>query len=347
MSTTQRKILFEAPKFRLFYCRGDRKKGLIPDNRKGRQWALAQGATHFGALSFNRPDGNGLPPAWRWGDFYFRLSDQQRSLRQIKAALEYAVYRILRIDPASVKATYLGPQAVGITLPATFFENTPEMPTRLDHYSALARILKGWVEGNNSKAPHPNRTGLRFHYHSLMDADNHALPCGGYAVPMPLNEFLIMSEGDLISRSTKPCDIGEFGYGRSTSPYILTMVHDEARRTPPCPTPPQSDWLPHIPLVAPNGTSTCAIHHSFDGVKCAIKLVTWCRNKGVNEFRQRNVLRAFDGSFTLDDGISEALGILLSQGHLRECLFPNYSYPGRRPRWFVVNPSVFSTPSPQ
>lgn len=346
MNTTQRKILFEAPKFRLFYCRGDRKKGLIPDSRKGRQWALAQGATHFSALSFNRPDGTGLPPAWRWGDFYFRLSDQQRSLSQIKAALEHAVYRILRIDPASVKATYLGPQAVGITLPGTFFQNTPEMPARLDHYSALARILKRWVEGNNSKAPHPNRTSLRFHYHALMDAENRALPIGGYAVPMPLDEFLIMSEGDLVIRSTKPCDLGEFGYGRSISPDFLTMVHDEARSTLPCLTPAEPDRLPHIPLVAPNGTSTCATHYSFDGGKCAIKLVNWCRSKGVSEFSQRNVLRKFDGSFTLDSGISEALDILLSHGHVRECLFPNFSYPGRRPRWFVVNPSVFSTTSP-
>lgn len=341
MSPLQRKIFSEAPKFRFYSCGSIRKKELIPDSCKSRQWALRQGATHFSTFAFNRLDGRGLATVGRWGDFYFRIADQERTHRRIKEALRGIVDVILRIDASSVKVTYLGSQTTGITLPQSYFDRTNGMPCRRDHYWALARIFRQWFEGPHPKSLPFDRTGLRFHYSEWMDADNRALSSGGYAVPMSLDEYFYLSEMGLRRRTATPSDLNDLRCEQLIPFHLKEAIRHASKKNALRTDSPPRDWLPIVPLISPSGASGCNVNCSVSGIKCAIKLIAWCRSNKVYEFSQRNALQAVDGTFTRDHGVSEGLAILQSHGYLRECAFPKLSYPGRRPRWFVVNPSAF------
>jgi hypothetical protein len=177
-----------------------------------------------------------------------------------------------------------------------------------------------------------------------MDADNQALPSGGYAVPMSLDEYFYWSEMDLGRRAATPCELNDLRCDQSIPSHLLDAILQASENNVLRPDAPPRDWLPFVPLISPNAASGCDANYSVAGLKCAIRLIAWCRSNKVYEFRQRNALQAVDGTFTLDYGVSEGLAILQSHGYLRECPFPRFSYRGRRPRWFVVNPSLFSAP---
>lgn len=93
-------------------------------------------------------------------------------------------------------------------------------------------------------------------------------------------------------------------------------------------------------LINERGEISCGMGHSNDGVKCAITLESRFRQKRIEEFTQRDALRAVDGTFTLDCGVEEALRILVATGHILECPDLSPKSNGRRPTWFLVNPEV-------
>lgn len=99
-------------------------------------------------------------------------------------------------------------------------------------------------------------------------------------------------------------------------------------------------------LINERGGIACGVEHSNDGVRCALMLETRFRQKGIEEFTQRDALRAADGTFTLDRGVEEALRLLEATGHIVRCPDLTPRSPGRRSTWFLVNPEVLRQGSP-
>lgn len=135
---------------------------------------------------------------------------------------------------------------------------------------------------------------------------------------------LIPANGENILR--KPLS---FGSGVGT---IFDMQKPHPRKPPAFP--------PISALINERGGIACGMEYSHDGVRCARMLETRFLQKSIEEFTQRDALRAADGTFTLNCGVEEALLLLEAAGHIVRCPDLTPRSKGRRSTWFLVNPEV-------
>jgi|GEM_PF-6306965 len=340
MNAYQQRILQAAPKFR-FYFTGVRRLGIIPDTPKGREWAVTQGATHLSALQFHRCDVNGQVAAQQWGDFCCTLisrspgTGRQKFIDALREALAHLFIGGLQaLHPASVTLIHQGEQSMGLCIPATFFGLLPGASYLGEFYKGFAAQMDGWLRECWS--------GIAVHYDSRVRALNSPLPAGDYAVPMLAENVLAWSNSELRHWAMSPRSVMAAGCGTSgIDSELKGELLASAKRNG---STPELSWRSLIPLVDEAGALSCQKGRSMEGCRCAIKLVQWFRGRGLGEFRQRDALRAVDGSYRRDQGVEEALRTLSAHRYIQECPTPNFSYPGRRTRWFVINPAAHHPP---
>ena len=351
MTPHQRKILQEAPKFRYYYLPETRERQLIPDadndtdRAAARKYALNWGATHFSARSFYRFEVDGQPSPHQFGDFYCRLTAQRfdalTAIRRMLLLAEALAFCKLRISvQQSVRFTYLGEWRLGMTIPAAVFGLEGGSPVLRDYYLVLAEEMRKWaVEFGFGDIEISHDDGI--------DVENCQLSHGAYAVPLMWDELAAMCEGGSLQAILSPRSAPSIAFREriNTEVHFDVMCEAKSRWTArrKAGGAPKREWPTLRPLIDDTGASACGSAHSEAAVKCAIKLLAgWFRPRGISEFRRQNALRAVGGSFTLDNGVADALQILMAHNYLQECPFPAYRYPGRRPSpWYLVNPAVF------
>ncbi len=332
-SARQCKIYKSAPRYRtvvLPHAGGGRRRQvrLIPDSSKSLLRALSEEAkADFGLLSFCRSDCDWAPPKHLFGDFICRIKADSRSVDVLSvdtmaSLLHNILVSVMGLGDSADYQVKVDTDALVLRVfdVALGLEGGSHILNHL--YTALAHEIENAI---SSFVP-------------VEVALSHVVPG---AVLFALEEERSLScgycSGHFSDRSG--------GVGTRRDDAFLRKVWSTAERMwltqqalmrmkPLC-------WEAVTPLVDPRGLSNCP-GATMRGLKCAIRLRAWINGDGIVEFRRRDALRAVDGSFTLGDGVEEALSILSQHGVIRECPPFGGNTPGRKPgAWWIVNPSVF------
>lgn len=349
MTPHQKAILRAAPRYLYFYREAECGQGIIPDTAKARRWAVEQGGVEFDAFPFHRFDAGGTPRRLGPADFSFRVSHYRYSL----ATLVARAHEMLRAtferhfqlpDTSFLRATYVDERAIQLDIPYAFFDFDDEIPYFFpEFYKTLSASLRAWTGElgfGEVHIVHPDRVA----------ASNGRRPNGRCAVSMAWDDFRMLaaraSGGELGAPRTVVNHSCPYRIDKGMKDDLLGATRraiNQRYRVPRGVAGQGRLWRPLTPLIDASGAVTCSVALSDRAVRCAIKLTAWFRSCGVTEFRRRDALRAVDGSFTLTDGVADALAVLIAHGYLMECPFPPYAYSGKRVSpWFVVNPEVFS-----
>ena len=354
-SALQRRIFRCAPRFHDVHLpspdgEGPPRVKLIPDTPKARQRALEDGATHFDTLSFLRREESWASPRMLFGAFYCHLMvtegvAAERLFADIAALIpDISPQGFLLRDVVSISFTHLRLDGItiGMAIPARAFGMEGGSPVLSEFYEAVAEEFQRQFSVRGAGY-------LRVVYRPLTEVRNQKLPLEQYAIPLTFQEFVACSPKQLRITAAQPRripDIPSQGCMRNEalrrdlireaeSRYRRRMTMTAAKRKVVV-----RPWLQPMPLIDANGQSACP-GATMDGLKCAIKLQTWIRQQGITEFRCRNASQAVSGTFTLDNGLDEALDILSRHGFIRECEPFVYNSRGRRSGpWQVLNPMV-------
>ncbi|MBP2312941.1 hypothetical protein [Azospirillum soli] len=352
MTPHQTRILRGAPRYLYFYRNVNWGNGLIPDTPKARQWAVEQGARLFDAVPLYRFEVDGTPQRWGPGNFSFRVSRYPDRLPVLTARVSEMLNTVLRRrlnvpETSFLRATYIGEQDVEIGFPHAFFSLEENFQHLAEFHKAFAESFKVWARDLGFG-------DVCIKHRPCVVADNCTQPDGRRAISMPWDEFCSLSAQGIGSALDVPRPVPgipcRHHIGSANKCELVTIALSAVSKRQRLDTTAFSAttgdcraWRPLIPLLDASGVSACSSAFPERTVRCAIKLVAWLRSCGVTEFRRRDALRAVDGTFTLNKGVADALTVLIAHGHLKECPFPPYSYPGKRASpWFIVNPAVFS-----
>lgn len=336
MTWTQQKILMRAPKYRRFTTLpGRREFKIIPDTPKALEWAIRQhGATHLSTLSFHRLNLDGKTVPYQWGDFYCRWMDgaSDRGASRLHDVLCLIMLRRLpQIDPSEIRVTLLGKQQIGITFPAAFFHLTQGAAWLRQYYKLFADTLRNWVAELGC-------TNLIVQHDDFIDIPNRRVGDMGYAVSMSMAEYLSTEECKLPQLMRLPREqpvlrcvsVIDSDIGSELQSTAFHLMKQQQGRN-------QTGWSETKPLLNPFGGS----NYPPTSIKCALSLIKWCHLHRLVEFSRRDALRAVDGTFTLNNGVADALRILQTHNHILECPVPDIRCGGRHPLWYLVNPSIF------
>ena len=356
MSPYQRKIIEGAPRHKFFYVNG-RRAGLIPDTEKARRWAVEKrGATHFDVFSFHRFNINKKPSSYKVGDFYCVIRSKSNKhigdspvLACINTELTLS-FKLL--DLSACRLIYLGRSALGLSLPATIFG--------IEHGNDILPLLYMLFCDGLSRAVSRQYPGeFIIQYSDRIDAENKKINSNSYAVPFFINEAESFSEHffENISKTPRtlpvvnsPQMIGDVVLGDLRMTALAAWQQNSRKFRDNMSFEPGPLRVLGTSIAAP---PMCSPNLVVSAMKCATKLVSRFRTKGIHEFRRRDALIAVSGTEWLygkygnGGGVADALIILISYGYIKECPFPPIDFPCGRPSpWYVVNPGVFSRQDP-
>lgn len=356
MSPYQRKIIEGAPRLIFFYVNGKR-AGLIPDTPKARRWAIEKhGATHFDLFSFHRFNIDGKPSSYKVGDFYCVIRSKSNKhigdspvLACIGTELAFS-FKLL--DSSVCRLIYLGRSALGLSLPAAIFG--------IEHGNEILPFLyKLFCDGLSRAVSRQYKGEFSIQHFDRIDAENKKINSNSYAVPFFINEAESLSEHffENIARTPRtlpivnsPQMIGDVVLGDLRMVALATWQQNSSKFKDNMSFKPDQPTVLGAPIAAPLINSS---DRELSALKCARRLVSWIRTKGIREFRRRDALRAVSGTELLDGksgnggGVADAISVLLSCGDIKECPFLPIDFPcGHASPWYVVNPGVFSRQDP-
>lgn len=344
----QKDIFRNSPRFLNYYLKEDTRHQhpcLIQDTPNARKRALAAGAVYFDTLSFLRREYSLAEERRYFGDFYCVIS------RHNDLPIERFLYNVsddipnnlmIRFNLEDIRAfsflylSYEG-NVIGIRISAAAFGMLNGAPFLHEIYHNFSKSLL-------APPTFSSRPRMEVQYTPFMDAPNRRLPLGEHAVPLTQEEIHGASLDDLRQLASIPREIPPLKCARSMGnrEFLQIQAQGEAqgrkKLTDHGSKSAKPHWPSHTPLIKPSGTPSDP-DVSGNDIKCALHLSEWIRRRGIREFRQRDALKAVDGTFKRDSGVVQALIILQNHNVISVCepLVP--TLPGRPVGpWFIVNP---------